>query len=486
MQFTRRYWTVVALGATVLAWGIVLAEPAVFVGGVLLGAWLLASQYAYVRAVDATVDALSIDLTATPTRLLVDEAGELTMTVTLDRPTPIDLGVRAPIPVGASTDGNPTLAVDLDELRRATDTTTVAWRVAGTVEIGPPTVTAADPYGLFRTAVERGPSTTVVVEPNRPRTVQIGAGGTRIAAALGAHDDDQLGTGSQPAELREYRPGDEARRIDWKATARLGDVHVREFDAETDRKTVLLVDHRSSMAAGPAGETQFDYARQIALGIVDLAEAFDDPLGWYAVGDGGLTQRREPSSSARVYEAARSSLRELAPTEQPSERPEGDTADHPLPSPARARDRADRLAGGDTAFERTLRPYYEASTQYVARIEDDPLFRTAKAHLDRLSGPIWTVVVTDDTHPTELTETVELTRRGDNHVLVVLVPSALFEPGALTDVDETYERYRAFEELRRSLDGRARTTAVEIAPGDRVEAILAGRRRDRSPGAQTG
>ena len=44
-----------------------------------------------------------------------------------------------------------------------------------------------------------------------------------------------------PAGVREYRPGDEMRRINWKAVARTGDLQVNQFDYTADRKLYLLV-----------------------------------------------------------------------------------------------------------------------------------------------------------------------------------------------------------------------------------------------------
>lgn len=46
---------------------------------------------------------------------------------------------------------------------------------------------------------------------------------------------------------REYRPGDDPRRVDWKVAARLGRLLVRQFDAERDLLTEVWVDGSASM-----------------------------------------------------------------------------------------------------------------------------------------------------------------------------------------------------------------------------------------------
>jgi hypothetical protein len=151
----------------------------------------------------------------------------------------------------------------------------------------------------------------------------------------------------------------------------------------------------------------------------------------------------------------------------------------PRPAAARPASAAARL-DGDAAFDATLGPYFAAQRTYVERIEGDPLFETARTHLARLSGTVWTVLFTDDSHPTEVRETVKLARRANGRVLVFLTPTVLFEPGGLADLDAAYERYSEFEAFRRELARLDRVAAFEVGPGDRLDAVLAagrGRRR---------
>jgi uncharacterized protein (DUF58 family) len=65
------------------------------------------------------------------------------------------------------------------------------------------------------------------------------------------------GTGSDVAGSRPYRPGDDARAIDWAASARLSSAHgsdefiVREYLAEEAPRVVLLSDRRPAMSLFP-------------------------------------------------------------------------------------------------------------------------------------------------------------------------------------------------------------------------------------------
>ncbi|MCR6497318.1 DUF58 domain-containing protein [Thermomonas sp. S9] len=50
------------------------------------------------------------------------------------------------------------------------------------------------------------------------------------------------GRGMEYAESREYSPGDDARHIDWRLTARSGKPHTKLFQAERERLTLLVAD----------------------------------------------------------------------------------------------------------------------------------------------------------------------------------------------------------------------------------------------------
>ncbi len=58
------------------------------------------------------------------------------------------------------------------------------------------------------------------------------------------------GRGLNFEEIRDYRPGDDVRSIDWKVTARLRKPHVRVFNEERDRQGLLVIDQRLSMFFG--------------------------------------------------------------------------------------------------------------------------------------------------------------------------------------------------------------------------------------------
>lgn len=463
MKGTRRFWGVVGTAGVLAIGGAILSSLTLILGSGLLVAWLLALQIAFVnrlKTVDRGIDYVIDHETDRPT---IDDPTTVRLETTLTESTVLDLAVTLPLPPAAA--GDP---ITLSPAEGTTsDTAILEWSAAGSFRIGPPRLTARDPFGLFVESIDRGPTVDVAPTPRRPETVHLGQGGERVAAAYGQHTTEGTGPGIEPAELREYQPGDDLRRIDWKATARLAEPHVMESTAETDRRTVLLVDRRERMGVGPPGATQFDYARAAALAIADSARELGDPLGLFLVGDEGITTEQAPRTAPGIYDRIETALRNATPTTVTEKR-----LVEPERGPADATHIATQLRGSDDRFATQLVPLLETATPYVQRIEDRPLFSTARTQIGALQGTVWTVIVTDDSGRGELKETVDLARRGNGRVLAILTPRCLFEADGLTDVEAAYEAYADFESFRRDLAAMDRVEAFELAPGDRLAAVL--------------
>jgi len=79
------------------------------------------------------------------------------------------------------------------------------------------------------------------------------------------------------ADYREYTAGDELRRVDWKAYARLGRLYIKEFLDEKQDTTLFLIDASASMDWG-GNAHKGRYALQIAAGLGICALAGNDRL----------------------------------------------------------------------------------------------------------------------------------------------------------------------------------------------------------------
>lgn len=482
MRVTRRAWGAALVGLFLLALGLLLEQPLLLVGAAVIGAWLVTTAISFVRDLGRTLEELELEQRTERDRVVTRRNLAVTLSATIDTPSPLRLAVESNPPASTSTTDESSLEVDVDiGNQRAETAYLAAWPHAGTVTLDPPTVTATDRLGLFEQSFATGPAPSVTVAPRTPREIHVGMGGEPVAAAYGEHQAGRHGTGLEPAELREYVPGDAASRIDWKATARLAEPFVREYEVETDRRTVLVVDHRASLGLGLEGETKLDYLREVALAHLESARAFDDPLGCYTVGAEGITGRWLPEVGRQPAARIRQHLDRLAPTPTSGRDAAGRTGD-----PADARRLAERLGADDSAFARTLRPYFERADAYVDRIEGEPLYEAVRSVRETVRGAVWTVLFTDDRDPASLRQAVSVAQRGEGRVLVYLTPSVLFEPGGLADLESAYDRYVEFEDLRRDLTRMDRVDAFEVAPGDRIDAVLSAGRQRRRAGTAAG
>lgn len=86
----------------------------------------------------------------------------------------------------------------------------------------------------------------------------------------------QQGSSLEFADYREYSEGDELRRIDWPAYARLERLFVKLYEQEQDLPVSFLVDASASMRWTPEHDTRhskFDAARRLAAALAYIALA---------------------------------------------------------------------------------------------------------------------------------------------------------------------------------------------------------------------
>ncbi|MDG5819396.1 DUF58 domain-containing protein [Natronococcus sp. A-GB7] len=485
MRPTRQIWAVGATAGALAVLAAVFARPLLLAATVLLGAWILVRQLLFVRGVADTVDSLTVRQLPTANTVRANAEIPVTLEATLDAPARLLLSFEGGVPTGAS--ATTPLSASLEPGTATTrETTAVTWPVAGRHRFDPVSVTATD--GLFTATMPAESRPSVTVEPRGPHTVHVGRGGDEVSIAQGEHEAGQRGPGLEPAELREYVPGDSADEIDWKATARLNTLHVREYETETHRPTMLIVDHRGGLAAGPPGESKLAYLREVALAVAANARELDDPLGLIAVGDEGITTRITPTTGPAAYLSIRRRLLDLEPTGTDGDEPPSETSgrSHSIPgfapSPTRPRAALSALDGSTDPFARTLEPYYTARTRYDVRFDSEPLLGAVRTALGGQDSRQWTVICTDDSDPETLYETVRFARARGSEVLLLLTPSVLFASDGVGDPDRVADSYLEFEELRRDLDRMDAVTAFEVAPQERLSAVLE-TTRARSRGA---
>jgi uncharacterized protein (DUF58 family) len=137
----------------------------------------------------------------------------------------------------------------------------------GVVPIGPLRVTRTDPLGLARTKRRVGAVDSVIVLPrilpvDLPFAVRRNDPDTRATTVFGAIGDQR------DIIARGYRSGDPMRVVDWRATARRGELMVRTETAASTSATGILLDTRQdSWPEAAAFEWAVDYAASLVAAL---------------------------------------------------------------------------------------------------------------------------------------------------------------------------------------------------------------------------
>ena len=109
------------------------------------------------------------------------------------------------------------------------------------------------------------------------------------------------GAGREFESLREYQPDDEMRRIDWKATARRGDLISRQYEVERSQNVMLVLDVGRTMLAEVDGIQKLDYAINAALMLAYVATQSDDKVGLLVFADTVQTYLPPRKGREQVY-----------------------------------------------------------------------------------------------------------------------------------------------------------------------------------------
>jgi uncharacterized protein (DUF58 family) len=95
----------------------------------------------------------------------------------------------------------------------------------------------------------------------------------------GVHRSRSKGFSVEFEEHREYSPGDEIRRIDWKALGKFDRYFIKEYEDETNLRAYLLLDTSASMDYTSNGITKFDYGCTLTACLAYLVLKQQDAAG---------------------------------------------------------------------------------------------------------------------------------------------------------------------------------------------------------------
>lgn len=193
----------------------------------------------------------------------VGNAGRRTGTLLLQEELPPALGesptfVVDPLPAG----GRTRLRYQLRAAQR------------GRYPVGPMHVRVGDPIGMVDLHQTLPSSATLLVTPRTEPLPQVALTG-RWAGAGDDRTRDLMGTGSPDVTIREYRLGDDLRRVHWPSSARVDQLMVRREEQQWQSRCTLLIDNRRIAHRGYGADSSMETAVRVAASVARYLVAHD-------------------------------------------------------------------------------------------------------------------------------------------------------------------------------------------------------------------
>lgn len=139
-------------------------------------------------------------------------------------------------------------------------------RRRGRITVGPLSMARVDPLGLLRRPLSAGHPATLRVYP-KAHPARALVGGYPRHHHEGRAIEEPLQGSSDLRDVREYVVGDEVRHLHWKATARTGQLMVRDYIDPDQPRFTLLLDTRPRVLS----DDEFEQAVEVAASLVKPA-----------------------------------------------------------------------------------------------------------------------------------------------------------------------------------------------------------------------
>lgn len=468
MNRTKQYWSMLGLAIFFGLFGLILDVSLFFFPMGIILAWLLVLEFLFRSQVDSISDTVTVSYELSQNTVQTDQPVSVTIEVQNIADLRPQLTLSANYPDSAvcnQSSPSKTLVTESDVDRLKSD---CHFPFAGTYTLGPASLSMESRYGFFSATLTPSETATVTVEPEATSSIQIGTDGYQFAMGLGDHGVENAGRGLEPADVRTYMPGDPASRINWKATARLEEVYVREFDIETVRPLVVLLDRRQS-SQKTLYENPVEYRRNIAISLVREAETHSDPVGLYDVNTSQIEASQRLSADPNQYIQIR---RQLYNTVSENDSAHSTKPTQTVQSALNTGRAITQLHTDQSAFGTKLSPFLRGSATTTHQVEDEPLRQTAQTYLKRHGENVRVAILSDDHRRSELYETAKLAGQLSQEVIIFITPSVLFESEDIAAIDNVYTRYSGFERYRSKLDTLENVTAFEVTPGSKLQSVI--------------
>lgn len=136
----------------------------------------------------------------------------------------------------------------------------------GIVHVGPLRARITDPFGLCEFERDLTGHSRLIVTPRVTRLW-----GLPIGTGIGAGDDGSIrlhaGQGDTDVIVRQYRQGDDLRKVHWRSTARRDEIMVRVEERPWRGGTTVLLDHRAAAHHGSGPTASLEWAVEFAASV---------------------------------------------------------------------------------------------------------------------------------------------------------------------------------------------------------------------------
>src|SRR5882757_28504 len=106
------------------------------------------------------------------------------------------------------------------------------------------------------------------------RIAQLGLHAQRLVEGTisGLHRSPLHGVSVEFADYREYAPGDDLKRLDWRAYARSNRHFIKQYEEESNLRATVFIDCSASMKyqGKRAAMSKFDYAATLSASLAAL------------------------------------------------------------------------------------------------------------------------------------------------------------------------------------------------------------------------
>ena len=484
MHAKRLTHILVTLAGLFIAFGALLNLWFYAVAGFVIALYLAWRFFAF----QATIATLQLDVRRDVDKTVVERGGHVTIDVSVSAPAAVEGRFTDVLPNGVElVHGTNSVYLSLQAGATSTWRYTVMVAKREAVRIG--RVAFTPDNGLFVHTMRFTTAAREITQPPYAVSVEGGAGGVGGASGVTSASVQSLyraraSAGLELSHIRPFVSGDPFKRIHWKASARLDKLMTKEFMSKLEDASgaggsmSLIVDQGATMARGPAGATELDFAVNVASQLVKSAVSKGDRIGLVTYDDNGVATSLETGHSLPHVSSVVRSLNELEPSvsvRRPRRKMQV-TGGDVIRIKKHFESTRDQEVDDDVRhFRHVISHMYTYGEGYMRGLKRSPGFRAIATSLERAHGPSTVVLISDlENDFSPLSEGVRLAARRGMRVFVIALFSELFQQleDPLFSIEDVYVAYDAHRRRMRKLEQISGVKVIEANAAETLQPIL--------------